>query len=1108
MSNTTTIASTDITGTTTPYLLQDSIGSESITTSTTSSPSPSSTAPATDLGAMLSAAIAGGYLAHGSGGTYTVTAPIVIHIDSTIQGPMGIDLGGATIVSQITNGAPVIEFVVGPGVDFRYLTLSNFTIEGNGQEGDGIKIVADGNDRWVYNWNIDHVVVNHVGGYGLDVQGSVFQGLISDSSMTGNSAGGAYFSHSANGGIVSSMHWFGGSFEGNGGDGLTLDNGARDMSVDGVTFANNHGVGISAGSGITSVTDSTFHDNQGMGIWFQGYGNFNNDSFTTSGSQTTGIDGYLDGNATLIGNSSTYTGAGVDPTVLANLQGHGQVFTTGDSSALVTGANVGVSAPGDDSVAHVVTSDQGVALPSLAPITAATTAPVASSDGTGALESALTAAMTGGYVAHLTDATYTVTAPIVINVTDPSQAAFGIDLGGAKIVSQIDNGGPVIEIVVGPGVNLSSLTLSNFSINGSDGDGIKIVADGTDRGIGTLNIDNVSVEHVDGIGLDVIGNISHGLVVNSWMNGNHQGGARFANGPHGGVASGLEWVGGGFTLNDVAGMILDNGAHDMTVKGAYFVDNRGPGIDATSGITLVQESGFENNAGAGAIVQGPANFTDVSFSTWGNQTTAVGGYLTDGKVTLTGSGNEYYGSGADPTVLANIQGHGTVAVAGTGTIVAGANVTVTGGDPVLDGTSPSNPVTTPVVAEGLANDTGVSATDQVTSDAVLVGTAEAGAVVHFTVDGDAIAATATAGAHGDWSYTPIGLTDGVHTIVASETNAAGTGSASLTFTLDTTAPDVTAALVHDAGTPTLTGTGDANATVHFTIDGTDLAATATADASGLWSFTPTGLTDGAHTVIASETDAAGNTGSASLAFTLQPHPAAPEITGMALDGSTVTLSGSGVAAGDVVEFYDGNSWIGWTRTDASGHWSYAASAASDVPHTFGINEYAANGVLHGANKAVVGGTAAATLTGTDGNDIIDANGGNDTVVGGAGADTLTAGTGKATFAYNAVSDSTPGAADTITDFKHGIDKIDFTAIAGIGTTGGVPQFQGNITGSGNLTLDAHSVAFLEAGGNTHVLVNTTNTAETVTTSDTHAADMEITLVGVHLGLTSTDFHHS
>src|SRR5512139_929347 len=166
------------------------------TTATTTTP---------DLGSMLSAAIAGGYVAHSSGGTYTVSSPIVIQVNSTIQGPLGIDLGGATIVSQITNGAPVIEIDVGPGVDLRYLTLSNFTIEGNGREGDGIKIVADGNDRWVYNFTIGNVAVDHVGGVGLDVIGSVFEGIVSNSAMTNNAQGGARFAHSAGGGNASAL---------------------------------------------------------------------------------------------------------------------------------------------------------------------------------------------------------------------------------------------------------------------------------------------------------------------------------------------------------------------------------------------------------------------------------------------------------------------------------------------------------------------------------------------------------------------------------------------------------------------------------------------------------------------------------------------------------------------------------------------------------------------------------------------------------------------------------------------------------------------------------------------------------------------------------------
>jgi len=91
----------------------------------------------------------------------------VIHITQTMQGPVGIDGGGATLISQVGGGQPLIQIVVDPGVsnlNFRYLTLSNFTIEGNGSEGDGIQLVADTGSSYFYNWNINNVTVEHVGG--------------------------------------------------------------------------------------------------------------------------------------------------------------------------------------------------------------------------------------------------------------------------------------------------------------------------------------------------------------------------------------------------------------------------------------------------------------------------------------------------------------------------------------------------------------------------------------------------------------------------------------------------------------------------------------------------------------------------------------------------------------------------------------------------------------------------------------------------------------------------------------------------------------------------------------------------------------------------------
>jgi large repetitive protein len=169
--------------------------------------------------------------------------------------------------------------------------------------------------------------------------------------------------------------------------------------------------------------------------------------------------------------------------------------------------------------------------------------------------------------------------------------------------------------------------------------------------------------------------------------------------------------------------------------------------------------------------------------------------------------------------------------------------------------------TAPAVTEGLVSDTGASSTDRITSNGTLTGSGDQNAVVHFTVDGNPIAGITTANASGIWTFTPTRLSNGSHTIVASETDAAGnTGRTSLTFTLDTTAPAVTESLVNNK----LTGSGDANAVVHFTVDGKPITGTATANANGAWSYTPSGLTTGSHTIVASETDVAGNTGSALL----------------------------------------------------------------------------------------------------------------------------------------------------------------------------------------------------------------------------------------------------
>ena len=1118
----------------------------------------------TSLETALRNAISGGYVAEMSGQTYTVTQPIVINVTSTIQGPVGIDLGGATIVSQITNGAPVIQINAGPGVDLRYLTLSNFTIQGNGSEGDGIQIVADGNDRWIYNFEIENVTVRGVGGYGLDVRGSVFEGMVSNSSMIGNRLGGAYFGHLDSGGQVSALRWFGGTIEGNGGAGIFLGNGARDLSVDGVTFANNNGFGISAEWGITSVTDSMFRDNKTDGIWFQNFGYFNNNTFQTSGIQGTGIAGYVTSQTTVMGSRSVYTGSGSDPTVLANLQGFGGAYLVGDTGKIVTGSALAVSGLGGGNTAEVTVSNLGASVAWASSLTSVATTVTASSTGTGTLEMALRTALSSGTVATLSGASFTVTTPIVIYLTGSSQGPIGIDLGGAKIISQVTGGQPVIEIVAGPGVNVSNLTLSNFSIvgNGQEGDGIKIVAAGSDRSI-NLAVSNVEIEHVGGIGLDVLGNVS-GTVVDSWMHGNGDGGARFAD-SGGGTADGLKWIGGGFRKNGVAGLILDNGAHDMSVQGAYFVENYGPGIYATAGITLVEQSGFENNVGAGAWVGGSSTFLADTFSTYGPQTVGIAGSLDSGKIISIGSGNEYYGGGSDPTAYMNLQGSGTLSLVGGGKVIAGSGISVTGGSVVPSGGSDTvAPTIVSIAASGVgiaAGSGNLNAGDAVTltvtfSEAVSVSsgtpslvlndggtatyssgsgsttlvfghTVQAGqnvadlAVTSLSLNGatlkdaagnvanttaatgynpagtlriDTIAPTVASIATSGSSLTAGSGTVGVgatvtFTVAMSEavtvtgsptlslssggkaTYSGGTGSASLAFsytvasgqsatdltvtsfnlnggtvsdtagnaaslsgatnynpagtlTVDTssvppppgTGP-VTVRLASDTGAsssdlitnnPALTGTADPNAVVSFQIDGQAIATTATANASGVWSFTPSGLSDGQHTVVAG--------GTASLGFALDRIAPAPAFTSISTANSKATLSGT-AGAGDQISISDRGSLLGYATTASNGTWSFTANAAAGTNHAYDISATdLAGNTGSGTGRALLGSKGADTLTGTTGNDVI---------AGGLGSDNLTGGGGADTFAFTVAN----GTVDRITDFASGTDKLAFARSA-------------------------------------------------------------------------------
>ena len=211
------------------------------------------------------------------------------------------------------------------------------------------------------------------------------------------------------------------------------------------------------------------------------------------------------------------------------------------------------------------------------------------------------------------------------------------------------------------------------------------------------------------------------------------------------------------------------------------------------------------------------------------------------------------------------------------------------------------------------------------------GTGEAGTTVTLFDNNSAAAlGTAIVQSNGSWSTLVTLSGNGSHSIVAQDTDTAGnTGtSAPVVYTLSTIGPTVTASLTTDTGSSAtdritsndaLTGTGLANTAVGFTIDGSLIATTATTNAVGAWSFTPTGLADGAHTIVASQTDTFGNIGTAALSFTLDTAAAAPSAPDLAVatdtgssstdnitNKTTPVFTGGGAEAGATVTLFDTN----------------------------------------------------------------------------------------------------------------------------------------------------------------------------------------------------------
>ena len=272
-----------------------------------------------------------------------------------------------------------------------------------------------------------------------------------------------------------------------------------------------------------------------------------------------------------------------------------------------------------------------------------------------------------------------------------------------------------------------------------------------------------------------------------------------------------------------------------------------------------------------------------------------------------------------------------------------------------------------------SNDSGSSSGDGVTNDNTLTLTGSAAANSAVKVfDGATQIGTTTANSSGAWTYTTAVLSDGSHSLKATATTASGTSSTSsvLAVKIDTaapTAPTMATPTNNANGGLNLTGAAEANSVVKV-FDGTTQIGTATANSSGVWSYTTGALAAGSHSLTAKATDAAGNTGAASAVVTASigtsappVNPAAPTIasfsndTGVAGDGitsdNTLQLKGT-AAANSTVKIYDGSTQIGTTTASSTGSWDYITSVLSNAKHVLTATATSSSGQTSAASGAV------------------------------------------------------------------------------------------------------------------------------------------------------------
>lgn len=302
----------------------------------------------------------------------------------------------------------------------------------------------------------------------------------------------------------------------------------------------------------------------------------------------------------------------------------------------------------------------------------------AAADSTG-FEAALRAKFATGDVLNWTGGTVRLRRPIHIDVTQ-SMVGAGVDLNGAKVIADFnDPTQRAITIRIPPAfrnVSVRGLKIFNgtFVADSPALDAVGLLCLANHSWLYSWKIMNLDIEQFSRDGLFFAGNVFEGELHAVTCSSNGRNGITFRHEgikDDSGLVSAISIFGGQMRKNGNAGIetqsaIAYREPRDLNIRQTYFVENKGPGLNAVAGFSRAEGCGFVNNGGCGINMMNHGRLTDCQGSTHGPQPYLVKAFLNNGEMVIDGCGTEGFSGFEGKTRLGKISGKGTVTLRDSG----------------------------------------------------------------------------------------------------------------------------------------------------------------------------------------------------------------------------------------------------------------------------------------------------------------------------------------------------------------------------------------------------------------------------------------------------------